>query len=78
MPKTVEQELSESDRMHDLAVKFRKQKDTVSADALDRKVQTKRRKAIARLGKKVKRGTPASVGSTVIVPKGRTNLLKAS
>lgn len=53
MPKTVEQELSEADRMHGLAVKMRAQKDTASADALEQKVRTKRRKAIGRMGRKV-------------------------
>lgn len=56
MPKRVEEELAEADRMHALAVRMRAQKDAVSADALDRKVTTKRRKAIARMGKKVQVG----------------------
>lgn len=63
MPKTVEDELSEADRMHGLAVKMRAQKDTTSADALERKVKTKRRKAIARMGKVVKK---AGTGKAVI------------
>ena len=57
MPKTVEQELSEADRMHGLAVKMRKQGDTGSADRLESKVRTKRSKAIARMGRKVRKGT---------------------
>jgi len=57
MPKSVEAELAESDRMHALAVKFRAQKDITSADALEAKVRTKRRKAIARMGRKVKSGS---------------------
>lgn len=56
MPKRVEVELEEADRMHALAVRMRAQKDTASAAALDRKVATKRKKAIARMGKVVKRG----------------------
>lgn len=56
MSKSVEQELAESDRMHDLAVKFRKQKDIVSASALDAKVASKRARAIRRMGKRVKHG----------------------
>ena len=55
MPKTVEQELSEADRMHALAVRMRQQKDLTSADALDRKVQHKRRNAIKRMGRVVKK-----------------------
>lgn len=57
MPKTVEMELSEADRMHVLAGRMRKQGDTASADRLEQKVRTKRSKAIARMGKRVKRGT---------------------
>ena len=53
MPKPVEQELAEADRMHALAVKMRAQKDTTSADMLESKVRTKRRKAINRMGKRV-------------------------
>lgn len=56
MPKRVEDELAEADRMHALAVRMRSQKDPASADALDRKVATKRRKAIARMGKQPKSG----------------------
>lgn len=59
MPKRVEEELSEADRMHALAVKMRAQKDTGSADALEAKVRSKRRKAIARMGKGVKKGGAA-------------------
>ena len=55
MPKRVEEELSEADRMHALASRMRQQKDIASADALDRKVKAKRRRAIARMGKVVKR-----------------------
>jgi len=54
MPKTVEAELAEADRMHALAVKMRAQKDTASADSLETKVRAKRRKAIARMGRRVK------------------------
>lgn len=54
MPKPVLQELSEADSMHALAVKMRKQGDTVSADRLERKVKTKRGRAITRMGKRVK------------------------
>lgn len=53
MPKSVELELAESDRMHALSVKFRKQHDTVAADALDAKVKAKRMRAIRRMGKRV-------------------------
>ncbi|KKL51809.1 hypothetical protein LCGC14_2291760 [marine sediment metagenome] len=56
MPKRVEEELSEADRMHALAVKMRSQKDTASADMLEGKVRAKRRRAIARMGRRV-RGT---------------------
>ena len=56
MPKPVEQELAEADRMHALAVRMRQQKDTASADALESKVKTKRRRAIARMGKRVNKG----------------------
>lgn len=63
MPKRVEEELSEADRMHALAVRMRQQKDIRSADALDRKVTTKRGKAIARMGRKPKTGT----GNTKVV-----------
>lgn len=55
MPKTVEEELAEADRMHGLAVKMRAQKDISSADALERKVKSKRRKAIGRMGRIVKK-----------------------
>ena len=55
MPKSVEAELSESDRMHALAVKFRKQHDDASATALEEKVRQKRSRAIRRMGKRVKR-----------------------
>ncbi len=61
MPKRVEEELAEADRMHALAVRMRSQKDVSSADALDRKVVTKRKKAIARMGKGVKKGTTKRV-----------------
>ena len=57
MPKTVEMELAEANRMHGLAVAMRKQGDTASADRLEAKVRTKRGKAIARMGKRVKSGT---------------------
>lgn len=57
MPKRVEEELAEADRMHALAVRMRSQKDEVSASMLDRKVTAKRRKAIARMGKQPKGGT---------------------
>ena len=53
MPKPVEQELAEADRMHALAVRMRAQKDTASADALESKVKIKRRKAIARMGRRI-------------------------
>jgi len=56
MPKTVLQELAEADAMHALAVKMKAQHDTDSADALNRKVTAKRRKAIARMGKVVRKG----------------------
>jgi len=56
MPKTVEMELAEANRMHGLAVAMRKQGDTASADRLEAKVRTKRGKAIARMGKRVKSG----------------------
>lgn len=56
MPKRVEDELAEADRMHALAVRMRAQKDVSSADALDRKVAAKRRRAIARMGKAPKPG----------------------
>lgn len=56
MPKRVEDELSEADRMHALAVRMRAQKDVRSADALDRKVTAKRQRAIARMGKSPKKG----------------------
>jgi len=52
-PKTVENELAEADRMHALAVKMRAQKDPGSADSLENKVRAKRRRAIARMGRKV-------------------------
>lgn len=68
MPKTVEQELSEADRMHALAVKMRKQGDTASADRLDGKVRAKRTRAINRMGKRVKKGPgrgPASASEVV-------------
>lgn len=61
MPKTVEQELAEADRMHGLAVKMKAQKDTTSADALEAKVRTKRRKAIARMGRKVGKSSQKGV-----------------
>lgn len=57
VPKTVEVELSEADRMHALAVKMRAQKDSASADALEAKVRAKRRRAIARMGRKVGSGS---------------------
>jgi len=60
-PKTVEQELSEADRMHGLAVKMRSQKDTSSADMLETKVRAKRRRAIARMGRKVGKASGKSV-----------------
>lgn len=56
MPKKVEDELAEADRMHALAVRMRSQKDTASADLLDRKVTIKRRKAIARMNRRPKSG----------------------
>ena len=65
MPKRVEEELAEADRMHALAVRMRSQRDISSADALDRKVAAKRKKAIARMGKAVKRGNGG--GKRVIV-----------
>jgi len=61
MPKRVEEELSEADRMHALAVKMRAQKDTASADLLEGKVRAKRRRAIARMGRKVGKGTRKGV-----------------
>ena len=54
MPKRVEEELAEADRMHALSVKMRKQGDTASADALKAKVTSKRRRAISRMGRRVK------------------------
>lgn len=54
MPKRVEEELAEADRMHSLAVRMRAQKDTASADMLENKVKAKRRKAIGRMGRRVK------------------------
>lgn len=72
MPKTVEMELAEADRMHGLAVRMRKQGDTSSADALENKVRTKRKKAIGRMGRRPKnpntRGRPPAT-----VTAGRTN-----
>lgn len=62
-PKTVEVELSEADRMHALAVKMRAQHDTGSADALEAKVRSKRKRAIARMGKRVKK---AGTGKVVV------------
>ena len=59
MPKPVLEELSEADSMHKLAVNMRKQGDTASADRLERKVKTKRGKAIARMGRKVKNANTA-------------------
>lgn len=56
MPKRVEEELAEADRMHAQAVRMRAQKDVTSADLLERKVVAKRRRAIARMGKKPKTG----------------------
>lgn len=64
MPKTVEVELQEADRMHALAVKMRAQKDPGSADKLEAKVKAKRSRAIARMGRKVKSGSGS--GRTVI------------
>lgn len=55
MPKTVLQELAEADAMHGLSVKMKAQRDVDSAAALDRKVTAKRKKAIARMGRVVKR-----------------------
>jgi len=63
MPKRVEEELSEADRMHALAVRMRAQKDPTSADALESKVKSKRRKAIARMGRAVKK---AGSGKAVV------------
>jgi len=54
VPKRVEEELAEADRMHSLAVRMRAQKDVASANALEAKVHTKRRKAIARMGRRVR------------------------
>jgi len=54
--KSVVDLLSDSDRLHDLSVKFRKQKDTSSADKLDAKVRAMRGRAIAKMGKKPKIG----------------------
>jgi len=56
VPKTVLQELAEADAMHALSVKMKAQKDTTSSAALDRKVTAKRKKAIARMGKVVRKG----------------------
>lgn len=64
MPKPVEQELAEADRMHALAVRMRAQKDASSADALETKVRNKRRKAIARMGKRV--GGKKAAGKAVV------------
>jgi len=61
MPKTVLQELAEADAMHALAVRMKAQKDTVSATALESKVTAKRKKAIARMGRKVKSGAKKAV-----------------
>ena len=66
MPKSIENELAEADRMHALAVKMRKQKDTASADKLMVKVVAKRQKAIRRMGRKSKRAS-----SGVFVAPGR-------
>jgi len=55
MPKTVLQELAEADAMHALSVKMKAQKDIASSAALDRKVTSKRKKAIARMGRVVKK-----------------------
>jgi len=64
MPKTVEMEIAEAGRMHVLAQAMRKAGDASSADLLESKVRTKRRKAIARMGKRVRRGKGA--GKAVI------------
>lgn len=64
MPKRVEEELAEADRMHAQAVRMRAQKDEVSAALLDRKVKAKRRKAIGRMGKAPKRG---GAGGKVVI-----------
>lgn len=53
MPKTVEDELSEANRMHKLAGEMKKQGDTSSASKLEAKVRAKRARAIARMGKRV-------------------------
>ena len=71
MPKNVLEELSEADSMHGLAVKMRKQGDTTSADKLERKVKSKRGKAIARMGRRVKnantKGRPSVGGGSTSV-----------
>jgi len=61
MPKRVEEELAEADRMHALAVRMRQQKDIGSADALDRKVTIKRKKAIARMNRPPSKSTSKRV-----------------
>jgi len=48
--------LAESDRLHDLAVKFKKQGDKVSADALNIKVTAMRKRAISKMGRRPKFG----------------------
>lgn len=50
--------------MHALAVKMRAQKDPGSADKLEAKVKAKRSRAIARMGKKVRKA--GSGGSAVV------------
>jgi len=54
MPRRVEEELAEADRMHAQAMRMRTQKDTTSADLLENKVRAKRRRAIARMGRKLR------------------------
>ena len=66
MAKSVEQMLSESDRLHDLAVKFRKQKDVDSANALDTKVKNLRKRAISKMGRRPKTTKGVNAASKVI------------
>lgn len=54
MAKSSEAILAESDRLHQLAVKFKKEGDRVSSDALNIKVTAMRKRAISKMGRKPK------------------------
>jgi len=54
MSKTVEQELAEADRIHSLAMKMKQQGDAESHRMLEQQVRQKRKRAIKRMGKRVK------------------------